>query len=245
MPRFFISKEEIDGDYVAVRGADAHHIASVLRKKPGDALTVADFFGQEYTCEIKEASDAEVLLRILSARACQSEPRCPVVLCMALPKGDKMETVIQKAVELGATEILPFSSARTIVRLDAQAAAKKVERWQKIAKSAAEQCGRGIIPAVRLPLSLARMLEEFKEEDVLRLICDEAEDGVRLKDALRAVPAPRKIVFIVGAEGGFERAEVAQARDAGFLPVSLGRRILRCETAPLCVLAQCAYEYDL
>ena len=242
MPRFFIRPEQCENGLVTLSGEDAHHLFTVLRMRAGEKLTVCDFFGKEYSCEILEGNDKTVKMRVLDTRQSKNEPPFPIVLLMALPKGDKMEWIIQKAVELGVTQVRPFSSARTIVRLDEKSALKKTERWQKIAENAAMQCGRGAVPQVFAPLPFARLLEECSSFPYLKLFCDEAEEERTLKNAL-ARQEPEGVAFAVGAEGGFDRREVEKAKEAGFETVSLGRRILRCETAPLCVLSALAYEF--
>lgn len=244
MPRFFINHSATPGEPVVLEGEDARHIATVLRMKAREKITVCDFFNTEYTCEIEEARGAEVRLRVLSASPVESEPPFPITLCMALPKGDKMDLIVQKAVELGASEILPFTSAYTVVKPDERGREKKRERWQKIAKGAAEQCGRGRIPQIGEIRTFGALLTQFEKEEALKLFCYEREEGRTLAQAFQENPRPRGLVFFIGAEGGFDGKEAEAAQRAGFLPVSLGKRILRCETAPLFVLsgAACAYE---
>ena len=251
MPRFFVKEEMIFDDHLVIEGQDAHHIARVLRMKEGEHLTLCDFFNTEYLCAIDSLSGDRVTARILEKRTGGSEPPYGITLYMALPKGDKMEWIIQKAVELGVTEIVPFSSAFTVVKLDEKTAPKKVERWQKIAKSAAEQCGRGTIPQV-LPVctfgeALIRCEMRSKEEDgtALSFVCYEKEDGVALPRLLEEEKMPAHISFFVGAEGGFSEKEIERAAERGVLSVGLGKRILRCETAPLFVLSALSYRYEL
>ena len=244
MPRFFVNEEQIDEDRITVYGNDAHHISDVLRMKPGEKLTVCDFFNREYFCEILSCDGGKVELSVLEKRLCRSELPFDVTLCMALPKSDKMEWIIQKAVELGVNSILPFSSAHTVMKLDAKAAEKKVERWQKIAKAAAEQCGRGKIPEIRLPVTFKEALRQTSGKGEV-FLCYEAEDGTTLKTYFSENPSPKSLTFFVGAEGGFDKKEVEEAKAAGVHSVSLGNRILRCETAPLFVLSAIGYVYEL
>ncbi|MBP3321773.1 MAG: 16S rRNA (uracil(1498)-N(3))-methyltransferase [Clostridia bacterium] len=256
MSRFFIKEEQICGDLIRIEGADAHHIARVLRMKEGDKLLLCDFFNTEYRTVICALSGDLVEAEIVERRAGASEPSFPIVLYMALPKGDKMEWIIQKAVELGVTEIVPFSSAFTVVKLDEKSAEKKRERWQKIAKSAAEQCGRGRVPeisqvrtfgqAVKDCLDRSAALEECeKKGGALSFMCYEKEETRPLPALLSAHPDPCGISFFVGAEGGFSEKEAELALSSGILPVGLGKRILRCETAPLFVLSAVCYRYEL
>lgn len=245
MPRFFIDRDCAADETLRIVGEDAHHISAVLRKRPGEKLTVCDFFNTEYLCEILSASNDEVVLTVLESRPVQSEPPFPITLCMALPKGDKMEWIIQKSVELGVTEILPFSSANTVMKLDEKAAEKKCERWRKIAKSAAEQCGRGRVPEVRLPVTYKKAVAEISSRGGEAFICYEGEDKLSLKDYFSHLESPAGLSFFVGAEGGFDQTEVALANAVGIRSVSLGKRILRCETAPLLVLSDVSFFFEL
>ena len=251
MSRFFIKEEQICGELIRIEGADAHHIARVLRMKEGEELLLCDFFNTEYRTVIRTLSGDFVEAEIVEKRAGASEMPFPVVLYMALPKGDKMEWIIQKAVELGVNAIVPFSSAYTVVKLDEKSAEKKRERWQKIAKSAAEQCGRGIVPEILAVRSFSQALEDClargarAPEGGLSFICYEKEEARPLPALLSDHPAPGFIGFFVGSEGGFSEKEVAAALEKAILPVGLGKRILRCETAPLFVLSALCYHYEL
>ena len=248
MPRFFVKEEQILGDQIAITGSDAHHIGRVLRMKAGEELTVCDFFNTEYLCRILSFSEETVWAQILEKRAAASEMPFPVTLYMALPKGDKMELIVQKAVELGVSLIVPFSSAFTVVKLDEKNALKKQERWQKIAVSAAQQCGRGMIPTVERPMSYKEALQHCaaqKKQGSVSFICYEREDGLALPELLKKEPSPESVCFFVGSEGGFEEKEVLLAAQQGIVSVGLGKRILRCETAPLFVLSALSYQYEL
>lgn len=245
MPRFFINHSATLGEMVTLEGEDARHIAAVLRMKVGEKITICDFFNTEYTCEIEEVKGGAVRLKVLGAEPVESEPPFPIVLCMALPKGDKMDLIVQKAVELGVGEILPFISMHTVVKPDEKGREKKRERWQKIAKGAAEQCGRGRIPQIGEIQSFGTLLAQFEKEKALKLFCYEREERRTLSRAFRENPNPGKLVFFVGAEGGFDEKEAEAAERAGFLSISLGKRILRCETAPLFVLSGAIFAYEL
>ncbi len=242
VPKFFVPHENIMGDRAVIRGADARHITRVLRLREGARLTLCDGAGVDYACEIRAASAEAVELTILSAAACESEPSVAITLFMALPKGDKMEYVIQKAVELGVRRIVPFSGARCVVRLSGKDAERKAERWQKIAAAAAKQSGRGIVPEVCAPVAFSEVCAAAGSVD-LPLFCYECEEEHALKRALSAAPFSSAAV-VIGPEGGFEQDEVSRAREAGFRIVSLGRRILRCETAPLCAVCAILYHTD-
>ena len=243
MPRFFTPTENVDGNTVKIYGDDARHIARSLRMAEGDVITVANMQGGEYICRLTRIRDEECECEILESREGKTEPPFPITLFMAYPKGDKLETVIQKAVELGASKIVPFESSRCIKRPKADKVAKQGERLSKIAEEAAKQCGRGIIPEVALPLSYSEMLEDAKSS-ALRLICYEKESDLSVK-ALLSQGMPESIAIIVGCEGGFSPEEVEAAVNAGCHSVTLGKRILRCETAPLTVLSMILYQFEL
>ena len=243
MPRFFVTKEAISEDEIAIVGADAHHIARSLRMAEGDGLTVCDGSGLEYDCTLTRIRDEECICKIHSFAKSEREPKIAITLYMAYPKGDKLETVIQKAVELGAWRIIPFESSRCIKRPKAEKADKQTARLQRIADEAAKQCGRAIIPTVSQPVSYKEMLDMASAAS-LPLLCYESEDGRSIKDELKG-KTPDSIAIIVGSEGGFSPDEVDRAKECGIISVSLGNRILRCETAPSYALSAISYEYEL
>ena len=244
MPRFFVNKEEISEKEIIIKGADAHHIARSLRMAEGDGVTVCDGSGIEYDCTLSRIRDEECICEILSSCRSAREPKFRISLYMAYPKGDKLETVIQKAVELGAWRIIPFESSRCIKRPKAEKADKQTARLQRIAEEAAKQCGRAIIPTVSQPKSFKEMLSEVKD-NALTLLCYENEDGRTIKDLLKTEPCPTSMGVIVGSEGGFSPEEVVEMTEVGCVSVSLGERILRCETAPSYALSAISYEYEL
>lgn len=236
MTRFFASQEEISGERILLTGENAQH-AKVLRLKPGETVLVCDGEGQECLCQISSTDPWE--LRVTERRASQSEAAVRVSVYMAFPKADKLEHVIQKATELGAYEIVAFPSARCVSRPDEKSLKKKLERWQKIAASAAEQSGRGRIPQVvalkSFPEALRRACQAEKA-----LMFYEHEEALTLKTALTGTY--RTVSLLTGPEGGLEEGEVTQARAAGMQVCTLGKRILRCETAPLCALSAVMYD---
>ena len=242
MPKFFVSKESIENNIAKIEGKDAFHIARSLRMAVGDNIYISDGEGHDYLATLTDIKDDLCTAEILS-EGDSAEPKMSITLYMAYPKGDKLETVIQKAVELGATRIVPFESSRCIKRPKADKVAKQGERLSKIAEEAAKQCGRGIIPEVTLPLSYSEMLEDVKGS-ALRLICYEKESDLSVK-ALLSQGMPESIAIIVGCEGGFSPEEVEAAVNAGCHSVTLGKRILRCETAPLTVLSMILYQFEL
>lgn len=233
MSRFFVAPQDINGDFVRLGEGDSVHASRVLRMRPGDALTVCDGAGRDYECVV-ESLGPQVAARIISGSPCPAEPGVGVTVYQCLPKGDKMDTVIQKSVELGAAAVVPVMSKNCVVRLSPSDAAKKTARWQKIAKAAAEQSGRGIIPQVAEPVSFGDAVS-MMEKAPRRLIFYENEKHMHLTSLLDGDVS--SLSFIVGPEGGFDRSEIDFAIGRGLTSVSLGRRILRTESVALCVLS--------
>lgn len=230
MPRFFCT--DITDTTIRITGGDAYHIARVLRMHPGEQLTVCDGLGTDYSTVIRSATAQEVHLEILERCPTLSEPTTQVTLYQGLPKSDKMDWIVQKTVELGIARIVPVTMSRSISRTDAQKAEKKQERWQKIAAEAAGQSGRGCIPIVSPPLSWRQMLAEIIPSQTLLFY----EGGGRpLPDLVDSKTA--ELSIIVGPEGGFSEREVQELKEAGITSATLGKRILRCETAPVAALA--------
>lgn len=229
MPRFFM--EFSGGDTARITGADAVHIRRSLRMKPGEELVVCNGRGTDYTCRIAGFEGEDVLLAVLFEAPTCSEPSVAVTLYQGLPKGDKMEWIIQKAVELGVAAIVPVATARSIVRLDGKEE-KKRERWQRIAAEAAGQCGRGLIPPVSVPLTWKEALAAMAQENAVVFY---EGGGAPLRQL--AGPETTALSIVVGPEGGFAPEEIAALEDAGVRTATLGPRILRCETAPLAALS--------
>ena len=253
MPRFFVEPSAIRGDRVVLTGDNAHHASFSLRLAPGDRIKVCD---QEtaYLCEMISFDGETATARILSSNPVDTEPPFFARLYQALPKGDKLDTIIQKAVECGATEVIPFESSRCIVRAKPEAEARKTERRCRIAEEAAKQCGRGIIPPVKPTVTFAEALRMAEGADLL-LFCYEGSNVIPLPVALRQAgllsesdraesPKPEIAIFI-GSEGGFSPEEVAAATAKGAVPVGLGKRILRTETASGFVLSSLVYALEL
>ena len=237
MVRFFVSAEELEKEEVYLTGENAQH-AKVLRLKPGESVLLCDGEGHECVCEVVSADGW--LLKVMRQQDSRSEAAVKVSVYMALPKADKLEHVIQKATELGAYEIVTFPSARCVSRPDEKSLKKKLERWQKIAASAAEQSGRGRIPKVLVLNSFPEALDRAAQADKA-LMFYEHEEALTLKMALSS-GGYRAVSLLTGPEGGLEESEVAQAREAGLQVCTLGKRILRCETAPLCALSAVMYD---
>ena len=239
MTRFFVSPEELQPDFLVLTGENAKH-AKVLRLKNGENVLVCDGIGNECLCTVSDVSEGQISLVVQKRQPSEAEAAVRVSVYMAFSKGDKLEHVIQKATELGAREIVGFPSARCVSRPDEKSLKKKLDRWQKIAASAAEQSGRGVIPQVLALGSYGQMLERASEADKAILFY-ENEDGLTLHKALED-GVWNTVSLITGPEGGLEPAEVEQARNRGVQVCTLGKRILRCETAPLCALSAVMYH---
>ena len=249
MPRFFVTASQIgvrDGGKktVMICGADASHITRSLRMKTGERLTVCDMAGVEYECAVTSVGDT-VFADVLSEKKSDTEPPYKATLYQALIKGDKFDTVVQKAVECGVSRIVPVLTERCVVRLTKKDCEKKIARWQRIADEAAKQCGRGALVEVCGLLTFNEAVKEAAK-DSLPLFCYEAEDGTTLKSALRECGAvPKAVSFMIGSEGGFSVSEAEYAEQNGMIPVGLGKRILRTETASSFVLACISYEFEM
>ncbi len=250
MPRFFIQREQVIENTVHLYGEDAHHIARSLRMAVGDALTVCDMQGVEYEGRIESfAEDREVIIRVERTQQSEREPRCRITVFQALPKGDKLDTVIQKAVECGASEIVPFESERCVVRMKQEAEPRKTERRQRIATEAAKQSGRSVIPQVLPTVSLEEMLALASKCD-LKLFCYEGDGTEPLGRVLREeretlMKTSATVAIVVGSEGGFSSDEVERAKANGLRAIGLGKRILRTETASGFVLSCLVYVTEL
>lgn len=241
MHRFFIP--QLYNEEMYIEGVDARHISKVLRMQPGDKLQIVSDDGVSAMAEITAIASERVSVRCLEKLAESHEPRVRLVLAQGLAKGEKMDFIIQKAVEMGAYSVIPVAMEHSVVRLDGPKAAKKVERWQKIAESAAKQSKRDIIPQVQPVQSMAEMLANC--DCTTKIIAYECEDRLSLKAALKAAEAAggiKELLLVIGPEGGISEGELELARQAGAVPVSLGRRILRAETAGLVAISAIFYE---
>lgn len=248
MGRFFVPDECIDGAFVRITGEAAWHIARALRTAAGEHITVADMHGGVYDCVTQSISDALVEARILSSGHENTEPPYRAHVYQALPKGEKFDTVVQKAVELGAFSVTPFISSRCVCRPDAASLAKKCARWEKISESAAKQCGRAVIPHIGSPMTFEEVIKAAAGADI-PVFCYEGDGTKSLYQRLSeyrnntAVKTP-DIAVIIGSEGGFSPGEAAAAASAGLEPTGLGKRILRTETASGFVLSCLSYELE-
>lgn len=236
MPKFFTKPDSIFQNNIKITGEDVSHISKVLRMSKGDSIIVCDGSGNDYDAQITSISKTEVTAEIIRKYQCTAEPELKITLFQALPKQGKMEYIIQKNVELGITEFVPVYTKRCIAK-----PTNKTERWQKIAESAAKQSGRGIIPKVFPTVSFEQAIDLMSKSD-LAIMPYECEEKVHLKSLLTSKNA-KSISIFIGPEGGFDISEIKYATDNGIKTVTLGKRILRTETASLAVLPIILYEF--
>lgn len=245
MYQFFVEPSRIQGTRIVITGGDVNHIKNVLRMKAGDEIAVSNGMdGREYRCGIEEIGEDEVICSLRFIKKDGLELPASVVLFQGLPKADKMEFIVQKMVELGACRIVPVATKRSVVKLDEKKAMAKVTRWQAIAEAAAKQSKRRIVPSVGAVCTLKEALLQAKDMD-LKLIPYELSEGMdKTRELIESAGPGQRIAVFIGPEGGFEESEVEAAKEAGFVPVTLGKRILRTETAGLTVMAWLMYHLE-
>ena len=226
MQNFFVYDSQVQGENIYIEGTDVNHIVHVLRMKVGEEVSVHDDVNRKYLCRIEKLLEERVVLSIVEQQESDTELSCPIYLFQGLPKGDKMEWIIQKCVELGVHAIVPVATKRAVVKLDEKKAQKKVNRWNAIAESAAKQSGRGIVP------------------EVLPVMKWKAAGINATKQLIASVSFGQSVGIFIGPEGGFEEAEVEAAKEIGAVPVTLGRRILRTETAGMTILSILMYHLE-
>ncbi|MGN0352615.1 MAG: 16S rRNA (uracil(1498)-N(3))-methyltransferase [Roseburia sp.] len=243
MYQFFVEDSQIQDTFVLIEGTDVNHIKNVLRMKPGEKIRVSNQSGTDYFCQIVEAQEAFVRAEILEKDEKGTELQNKIYLFQGLPKNDKMELIIQKAVELGVYEVIPVAMKNCVVKLDVKKAENKVKRWQGIAESAAKQSKRSLIPNVLAPMSYREAISYAKEMDV-KLVPYENERGMKAtKEAIRSIQTGESIAVFIGPEGGFAPEEIELVKDEMKL-ISLGKRILRTETAGMTALSILVYELE-
>lgn len=247
MPKFFVDKNQIDGDIIKIVGEDSHHISRSLRMAVGEKIIVTDTDAMEYDCSLEVFGDGYVLARVEDKYPSASEPKIKIHLYQALPKGEKLDFIIQKSVECGVYDITPFESERCIAKVKGDSEDRKTDRRNKIALEAAKQCGRGIIPKVNPTITFNAMIQSALNSDAV-LFCYEGTGtkplGVVLKD-LQETKELNDLSIIIGSEGGFSSAEANSMKDSGALMIGLGKRILRAETAAIMSLSCLVYEFEL
>ncbi len=245
MYHFFVEPSQIQGTEVIITGSDVNHIKNVLRMKPGEELSVSNGLDQkEYRCGIEECRDDSILCRLRFVKEDGLELPSRIYLFQGLPKADKMELIIQKAVELGVYEVIPVAARRSVVKLEGKREAGKLARWQGIAEAAAKQSRRRILPKVHPVMSMREAVAYASTMEV-RLIPYELAQGMgKTKEILEALQPGQSVAVMIGPEGGFEESEIREAVDAGMQPVTMGRRILRTETAGLAMLSWIMYHLE-
>lgn len=244
MQRFFVTPDQVGEDKIRIQGSDVNHMKNVLRMRPGEEVMVSDGNNRQYRCRVEDYPEGEAVLAILEAGLVDTELPSRIYLFQGLPKQEKMELIVQKAVELGVCQVIPVQTRRCVVKLDAKKAAKKVQRWQQIAESAAKQAGRGYIPAVSEVMTFQEALA-FSEALDIRLIPYELADGMEgTRKILDGIRPGQSVGIFIGPEGGFEKEEVGRAVEAGAMPITLGKRILRTETAGIAVLSILMYQLE-
>lgn len=247
MPRFFVSAEDISDNTARIISDDARHIARSLRMAVGDSVILCDGLGTEYTARLTKIRDEECVCDIISREVSQAEPKIELTLFMAYPKGDKLEVVTQKAVELGVSHIIPFESSRCIKRPSGDKEQKNLARLSRIADEAAKQCGRARLAKVHGTMDFDTLVSSVGNYDRVLFCYECAGEDESLKRVLREIDSDttKSIAVIIGSEGGFSEKEASMLASHGAIPVSLGKRILRCETAPTFILSAISYHYEL
>lgn len=238
MPKFFVPKENFEGEYIKINGEDVSHIKKVLRMREGEAIDICDSAGYDYLAEIEKINEKDILCKIKEKVKSETEPPVKVTLFQGIPKASKMDYIIQKTTELGICDIVPVELSRCVVKLEG---GKKTVRWQKISEEAAKQSGRGIVPKVHEPVNLKRAVEMLKACD-LAFVPYECEENTNIRSVLLGGKDAKTVGFMIGPEGGFDKAEIESLQNEGITPVSLGKRILRTETAGEAVLSMIMYE---
>lgn len=244
MYQFFVEDTQVGENSVTIEGSDVNHIRNVLRMKRGEKVRISTSSGKNYFGEVEELFDAMVLVTIVEECADGTELANKIYLFQGLPKSDKMELIIQKAVELGAYEIIPVAMKNCVVKLDSKKAGSKVARWQEIAKSAAKQSKRSLIPTVQMPMSYKEAVEAAAALDVVLVPYENERGMAATKEAIEAITPGQSIGIFIGPEGGFAETEIALAREKQMQLISLGKRILRTETAGLATLSILMYHLE-
>lgn len=244
MHHFFVNPSAVGQQTITITGTDVNHIKNVLRMKPGEQILLSDGQGHDFCCEIESLTEREILARIKDAAFEGTELCCEFYLFQGLPKADKMEFIIQKAVELGVTEVIPVQTKRAVVKLDAKKEEKKLERWQAISESAAKQSRRGIIPQINRVMTFLEALEYAEKFDINMIPYENFKDMAETKHVLNKINPNMKVGIFIGPEGGFEESEIKLAVQKGVSRVSLGRRILRTETAGMALLSVLMFQLE-
>lgn len=244
MQHFFVTPDQVCGEKIYIEGSDVNHMKNVLRMKVGEKVEISDGNNHKYLCKIEGFETESVALHIKEELGVDTELPSKIYLFQGLPKSDKMELIVQKAVELGVYEVIPVVTKRAVVKLDAKKADKKVNRWQEIARSAAKQSARGMVPEVAPVVDYKTALKQAKELDVVLVPYELAEGMETTRKAIEAIKPGQSIGIFIGPEGGFEKEEVLLAIEEGAKEITLGKRILRTETAGLTTLSILMYHLE-
>lgn len=245
MYQFFVEPSQIQGNRIIITGKDVNHIKNVLRMRIGEEISVSNGIdGKDYRCGIEELLEEEIICSLRFIREDGIELASKVYLFQGLPKADKMELIIQKAVELGVYAVIPVSCKRAVVKLDEKKAKSKIARWQQIAEAAAKQSKRSIIPEVKAVMSMKEAVA-FAAKCQVKIIPYELAEGMeKTKEIIDSLKPGEDVAIFIGPEGGFEESEVQLATESGILPITLGKRILRTETAGMTVLSWIMYQLE-
>ena len=245
MYQFFVEPSQIQDKRIVITGNDVNHIKNVLRMMIGEEIAVSNGIdGKEYRCGIEELGEDQIVCTLRFIKEDGVELASQIYLFQGLPKADKMELIIQKAVELGVHEVIPMATKRCVVKLDEKKAVSKINRWQGIAEAAAKQSKRGVIPQVHSVMNMKEAVAYAGEMEVRLIPYELAEDMTHTKQLIEQVKPGQKVAIFIGPEGGFEEAEVQMALEAGIEPITLGRRILRTETAGFTILSWLMYHLE-
>ena len=244
MQHFFVTPDQVAGEWIYIEGSDVNHMKNVLRMKAGEKLYVSDGNNKEYLCKVEDYEEDRAILAILEEKESDRELPSKIWLFQGLPKNDKMEWIVQKSVELGVYKVVPVTTKRAVVKLDAKKAAKKVARWNEIAKSASKQAGRGILPEVGDVVTYKEALQMAKELDVVLIPYELASGMEHTRTVINQIEPGKSVGIFIGPEGGFDVEEVEQALALGAAEITLGHRILRTETAGLAVLSVLVYQLE-
>lgn len=244
MHHFFVTPEQVREGQIRIKGSDVNHMKNVLRMKLGEELHISDGNNKKYLCEIESMTADSVCAIIKEELASDTELPSKIYLFQGLPKSDKMELIVQKAVELGVYEIVPVATKRAVVKLDDKKAEKKVERWNSISESGAKQSGRNLIPKVKSVMSYKEAMQYAKNLDVILIPYELAEGMSETRQVVEAIRPGQSVGIFIGPEGGFETAEVEYAITQGAKVITLGKRILRTETAGLTTLSILMYHLE-
>ena len=244
MQHFFVDASQVSEETIRIEGTDVNHMKNVLRMRIGEEVTVSDGQGKEYLCQVRDFEEEQVQLKIVETKASDAELPSKIYLFQGLPKQEKMELIVQKCVELGIYAVVPVSMKRCVVKLDAKKAAKKQERWQEISRSAAKQSGRSVIPEVIPVCTFKEALEQAKQLDVILVPYECAEGMKETKALLEKIWPGQSVGIFIGPEGGFDPDEIALACETGGQVITLGKRILRTETAGLALLSVLMFQLE-